>query len=66
MDILYYIISKTSELIVPLTTELVMGYGIDEYQLILSTFLYSWFLYLLYYIIILVKKDYLILRKSYN
>ena len=31
MDILYYIIPKTSE-IGSLTTEITLGYGIDEYQ----------------------------------
>ncbi|MCB9209079.1 MAG: ABC transporter permease subunit [Ignavibacteriales bacterium] len=56
MDILYYIIPKTSEL-GSLTTELAMGYGIDEYQPILSTFI---FLVLVLYISIIIfsKKDY--------
>ena len=56
MDILYYIIPKTSEL-GSLTTEIAMGYGISEYQPILTTFA---FLVLVLYtsIIIFSKKDY--------
>jgi len=56
MDILYYIIPKTSEL-GTLTTEIALGYGIDEYQPILTTF---GFLVLVLYISIIIfsKKDY--------
>ena len=56
MDVLYYIIPKTSEL-GTLTTEIALGYGIDEYQPIISTFI---FLVLVLYlsIIIFSKKDY--------
>lgn len=56
MDVLYYIIPKTSEL-GKLTTEIALGYGIDEYQPIISTFI---FLVLVLYlsIIIFSKKDY--------
>jgi hypothetical protein len=56
MDILYYIIPKTSEL-GTLTTELAIGYGIDEYQPILSTFAFT-LLVLYMSIIIFNKKDY--------
>jgi hypothetical protein len=56
VDILYYIIPKTSE-IGSLTTEIAIGYGIDEYQPLLSTFL---FLVLVLYISIIIfsKKDF--------
>jgi ABC-type transport system involved in multi-copper enzyme maturation permease subunit len=56
MDILYYIIPKTSEM-GTLTTELAIGYGIDEYQPILTTFA---FMVLVLYISIIIfnKKDY--------
>lgn len=56
MDVLYYIIPKTSEL-GSLTTEIAMGYGILEYQPILTTFA---FLVLVLYISIIIfsKKDY--------
>ncbi len=56
MDVLYYIIPKTSEL-GKLTTEIALGYGIDEYQPIITTFL---FLVLVLYISIIIfsKKDY--------
>ena len=56
LDIFYYIIPKTSEL-GTLTTELAIGYGIDEYQPILTTLA---FLLLVLYtsIIIFNKKDY--------
>lgn len=56
MDILYYIIPKTSEL-GTLTTELALGYGIDEYQPIISTFIFT-ILVLYISIIIFSKKDY--------
>jgi ABC-type transport system involved in multi-copper enzyme maturation permease subunit len=56
MDILYYIIPKTSEL-GSLTTEMAMGYGIDEYQPILSTLIFT-VLVLYTSIIIFSKKDY--------
>jgi len=56
MDVLYYIIPKTSEL-GSLTTEIAIGYGIDDYQPILTTF---GFLVLVLYISIIIfnKKDY--------
>lgn len=56
MDVLYYIIPKTSE-IGSLTTEIALGYGIDEYQPLITTFL---FLVLVLYISIIIfsKKDY--------
>jgi hypothetical protein len=56
MDVLYYIIPKTSEL-GKLTTEIALGYGIDEYQPIITTFL---FMVLVLYISIIIfsKKDY--------
>jgi ABC-2 type transport system permease protein len=56
MDVLYYIIPKTSEL-GSLTTEIALGYGISEYQPILTTFA---FLVLVLYISIIIfsKKDY--------
>jgi len=56
MDGLYYIIPKTSEL-GSLTTELALGYGIDDLQPLISTFI---FLVLVLYlsIIIFSKKDY--------
>jgi ABC-2 type transport system permease protein len=56
MDVLYYIIPKTSEL-GTLTTEIALGYGISEYQPILTTF---GFLVLVLYISIIIfsKKDY--------
>ncbi len=56
MDAMYYFIPKTSEL-GSLTTEIALGYGISEYQPILSTFV---FLVLVLYISIIIfnKKDY--------
>lgn len=56
MDILYYIIPKTSEL-GTLTSEIALGYSIDEFQPIIST---SLFLILVLYISIIIfsKKDY--------
>jgi ABC-type transport system involved in multi-copper enzyme maturation permease subunit len=56
MDVLYYIIPKTSEL-GSLTTELAIGYGIDEWQPILTTFAFT-ILVLYGSIIIFSKKDY--------
>lgn len=56
MDILYYIIPKTSEL-GSLTTEMAMGFGIDEYQPIFSTLIFT-VLVLYTSIIIFSKKDY--------
>ena len=56
LDVFYYIIPKTSEL-GTLTTEIAIGYGIDEYQPILTTLA---FLLLVLYISIIIfnKKDY--------
>lgn len=56
MDTLYYIIPKTSE-IGSFTTEIALGYGIKDYQPIVTTFL---FLVLVLYISIIIfnKKDY--------
>ena len=56
MDVLYYIIPKTSEL-GSLTTELAIGYGIYEYQPILTTLAFT-ILVLYTSIIIFSKKDY--------
>ncbi len=56
MDVLYYIIPKTSEL-GSITTELSMGYGVSSYQPFITSFL---FLVLVLYISIIIfsKKDY--------
>ena len=56
MEVMYYITPKTSEL-GTLTTELAIGYGIDEYQPIITTFA---FMVLVLYISIIIfnKKDY--------
>ena len=56
MDVLYYVIPKTSEL-GSLTTEIAIGYGIDDFQPILTTLAFT-ILVLYGSIIIFSKKDY--------
>jgi len=56
MEVLYYIIPKTSEL-GTITTELAMGYGIEEFQPILTSLAFL-ILVLYFSIIIFSKKDY--------
>ena len=56
MDFIYYIIPKTSEL-GSMTTELALGYGIDDYQPIFTSLAFL-ILVLYFSIIIFSKKDY--------